>query len=153
MHERTGARTHRTLSRSAPQQSDGTRWRARANAEALVTFQPNLSGAAVSSTLTRFDMYILDALGHDAETIDAIVSYINEHPDADWVFGRKYTRGDAVSGLTRLIRDGSVGVSIAAENGEDAMELPAGELPPGNFSAAMYSMTPRGTLRYLNWED
>lgn len=109
----------------------------------------------MSSGLTRLDMYILDALVHDAETVEAIVTWVNDHPDMMFVLdGRdRFSREEAVAGLNRLIRDESAGVYVTPADGGELVQLPAGEFPSGNYDAVWFDATRRGMVRLLNWNE
>lgn len=99
------------------------------------------------------DMYVLDGVADDAESLDDILRMLNSDTSVGWhkQWGRDFTRDEIVQSLARLIKDGAVRVSALTSDARWLEELEPGALPPGRFDDVWFTMTPRGRLLHNNW--
>jgi hypothetical protein len=101
------------------------------------------------------DMYLLDVVADDIESFDHILERLNgDHARAWWrIRGAQFDREEVVECLSRLITRDFVRVYTPDPLDGRLVELPAGSLPPSEYSAAWFGITPRGLLVHGTWDE
>lgn len=100
------------------------------------------------------DMYVLDNLADDIESLEDILRMLNSTHVIGWKqrWGRSFERSEVVEALSRLVHDDLVRVSILTSEGKALNELAARQLPPGDYDDVWFAMTPRGRIVHTNWD-
>jgi hypothetical protein len=101
------------------------------------------------------DLYVLDALANDIEDLESILRMLNSDTVLGWTqeWGRSFTRGDVVEGLSRLIKRDLVEVLVFSNDGKSLMELGRGTLPPGDYDDVYFALTEKGRFVHSNWDS
>ena len=99
------------------------------------------------------DMYVLDALASDLESLDDIIRMLNSESDLGWrrEWGADFRRPEIVQALVRLLRSGLVRCYLWDETVRGLVQCSPRALPPGDFDAAWYGITDQGRLVHGNW--
>lgn len=98
------------------------------------------------------DGFVLDAVGFDADQLDAILTWLNE-PDSDWRdrFERRVERTEVLGALLRLVRGGMVSVWVPSREMDDYVECGEGVWPASwPVGELHFDLTGRGRVRFLN---
>jgi hypothetical protein len=100
------------------------------------------------------DMYVLDALASDLESLEDILRVLNSATELGWrsEWGREFHRSDVVQALARLVQGDLVRVYVPDAATRGLVTCPPRALPPGDFDEAWYGITERGRLVHANWE-
>jgi hypothetical protein len=103
---------------------------------------------------TSPDMYVLDALVSDLESLDGILRVLNSDTELGWrqEWGGKFLRPEIVQALARLIQADLVRSYLSDELSKGLVEGSPRMLPPGDFDDAWFGITERGRLVHTNWE-
>ncbi len=100
------------------------------------------------------DMYVLDALASDIESLDDILRVLNSTTELGWrgEWGREFHRSDIVQALGRLVEGDLVRVYVLDSATRGLVTCPPRTLPPGDFDDVWYGITERGRVVHTNWE-
>jgi hypothetical protein len=100
------------------------------------------------------DMFVLDSLANDVESLDDILRILNSDEAIGWhkQWGRHFTREEVVQALARLVRADHVRVSTLTSNGKWLEELAPTELPASTFDDVWFALTPHGRVVHTNWD-
>lgn len=99
------------------------------------------------------DMFVMDAMANDVESIDDLIRILNSSSDLGWtdVWGRMFTRDEVVSALMRLVRAGLV-LAYAADGDKHELAPLDERVLPQSLSEAYFGLTDRGRLVHANWD-
>ena len=100
------------------------------------------------------DMYVLDALSSDIESLDDVLRVLNSASELGWTkeWGRAFERGDVVQALMRLVSNDLVRVFVPDATTRGLVERPPRSLPPEDFDNAWYGITERGRVVHATWD-
>src|SRR5881394_2177371 len=100
------------------------------------------------------DMYVLDALASDLESLNDLLRMLNSDTELGWhrEWGKPFDRTEIVQALLRLVHDDLVRVYLPDAAGTGLLEQASRTAPPSDFSDAWFGLTERGRLVHTNWE-
>jgi hypothetical protein len=100
------------------------------------------------------DLYVLDALANDIESLEDVLRMLNSDTVLGWhrTWGRPFQRAEIVESLARLIKEESVRAHVLTPDGKGLDPLPPRTLPSATFDDVWFEMTPHGRMRHANWE-
>jgi hypothetical protein len=99
------------------------------------------------------DMFVLDSLANDVESVDDILRMLNSETVLGWTseWGRSFTEEDVHRALTRLIKRELVRAFAVAGDSPTLEELPLQEQPPEGLNEGYFGLTESGRRFHREW--
>jgi hypothetical protein len=103
---------------------------------------------------SNVDMYLLDVVADDVESLDDVLRRLNADTERAWwrARGIPFGREEVVQALSRLVLRDWVRVYLPDPHDGRLVEAAPTALPPSDYSNAWFKITPRGLLVHGSWQ-